>query len=249
MWQWPADTLIEFVRCETGKPIDDVMVGGSHQGIAYINAKLSPTASQSKKSDLASALAQFTRQYISNVNQITGRDSGERTPNRVLDRFVLIISSGSSNSITKIFPRVLTRLRPDLPSQKLSLDDAAQTAKEREILSKVKTHLQREWMDAAKTAPTETEIINLLRLVHVEVLDVDEDGINEREAKRILRASILRNPEQADLVWNTLLKICTLWSSDRNGGSRSDVEQQLLQAGIALKSPRSFQEDIERLKK
>ena len=129
------------------------------------------------------------------------------------------------------------------------MDDAAQTAKEREILSKIKTHLQREWTDTTKIAPTETEIISLLRLIHIQVLDVDDSGNNEREAKHILRASILRNPEQADLAWNTLLKICTLWSSDRNGGSRSDVEQQLLQAGIALKSPRSFQEDIERLKK
>ena len=153
LWKWPSNTTIQFVRCETEQPVDDVMVKASHQGIAYINVKRSLSASQAENSDFSSALAQFTRQFIASINQIAGRRDWERPLNQTLDRFVLITPSSSSNAITRSLPIILDRLRTNLLSQ--GLDDAAQTVAEHEILGKVKIHLQREWLAVTGGQPTE----------------------------------------------------------------------------------------------
>jgi hypothetical protein len=247
LWGWPADSTLEFIRCETEQPVDDLLVGTSHGGLAFINVKHSVTASQSEDSDFASAISQFARQFVAITNQVKGARPWERTLDAQLDRFVLVTSPESSAPVKNELPDVLDRVRTLLPGQ--GLDDVAKTQSEKEVLGKVISHLQRIWFALTGSQPTEQEIINLLRLIRVQVLDVDTEGSQEREAKAILRTSVLQNPEQADAAWNTLIQTCALWASQRNGGVREDLQRVLLQAGIALKAPRSYREDIERLKK
>ncbi|MBL8190653.1 MAG: hypothetical protein JNK38_21720 [Acidobacteria bacterium] len=246
LWGWPADSTLEFIRCETEQPVDDAMVGTSHRGLAFINAKHSVIASRSEDSDFASALSQFVRQFLASTNQSKGSRPWERPLDTKLDRFVLATSSESSAPVKDDLPVVLDRIRSLLSWQ--GLDDAAKTQPEREVLAKVKSHLQRFWHTHSGTRPTEQEIIKLLCLIRIQVLDVHAEGSQEREAKAILRTSVLQNPEQADTAWNTLIQTCALWASQRNGGAREDLQQVLLQAGIVLNAPRSYREDIERLK-
>jgi hypothetical protein len=246
LWGWPEDSAFEFVRCETEQPVDDVLAGASHHGLAFINAKHSVTASQSEDSDFASALLQFARQFVASTNQVTGKRPWERPLDAQIDRFVLATSHESSAPVREYLPVVLDRVRNLLPGQ--GLGDAAKTQSENEVLGKVTSHLQRIWFSLTGVQPTEQEIINLLSLIRVQVLDVDAEGDQEREAKALLRTSVLQNPEQADAAWNTLIQTCTVWASQRNGGAREDLQQSLLKVGIALKAPRSYRDDIEQLK-
>jgi hypothetical protein len=246
LWGWPADSTLEFVRCETEQPVDDVLVAASHRGLAFINVKHSVTASQSEDSDFASAISQFARQFVANANQVKGARPWERPLDAQLDRFVLATSPESSAPVKDALSVVLARIRTLLPGQ--GLDDVAKTQPEKEVLSKVTSHLQRLWFTLSGTQPTEQEIINLLCLIRIQVLDVDAQGDQEREAKTLLRTSVLQNPEQADAAWNTLIQTCALWAAQRNGGAHEDLQRVLLQAGITLKAPRSYREDIERLK-
>ena len=39
LWEWPASSTLEFIRCETEQPIDDLMVGTSEDAFAFINVK------------------------------------------------------------------------------------------------------------------------------------------------------------------------------------------------------------------
>ena len=246
LWEWPEDSALEFVRCETEQPVDDVLVGTSHYGLAFINAKHSVIASQSEDSDFASALSQFARQFVASTNQVKGERPWERSLDANIDRFVLATSPESSAPVRDDLPVVLDRVRTLLPGQ--GLDDAAKTQSENEVLGKVKLHIQRFWTTLTGSLPAEQDIINLLRLIRIQVLDVDAGGDQEREAKTLLRTSVIRNPEQADAAWSTLIKTCALWASQRNGGAREDLQRTLLQAGIALKALRSYRDDIERLK-
>ncbi len=246
LWGWPANSTLEFICCETEQPVDDVLAGASHHGLAFINAKHTVTASQSEDSDFASALSQFARQFVASTNQATGKRPWERPLDAHLDRFVLATSPKSSAPVRNDLPVVLDRVRTRLPGQ--GLDDVAKTQSENGVLDKVKQHLQRSWTTVTGSRPTEQEIINLLRLIRIQVLDVDAEGDQEREAKALLRTSVLQNPEQADTAWDTLIQTCALWASQRNGGAREDLQRAILQVGIALKAPRSYHEDIERLK-
>lgn len=245
IWGWPSHSTIEFIRCETEQPVDDLMVGTSHQALAFINVKHSLSVSQSESSDFASVLLQFVRQFVTSTSYVKGKKLWERSLDAQTDRFVLITSSASSAPVKEELANVLNRVRTLSVGQGLA--DAALTQSERAVLDKVNSHLQRGWFSLTGAQPTEKEIISLLHLVKIQVLDVDTNGDQEREAKTLLRTSVLQNPEQADAAWNTLIQACALWASQRNGGSREDLQLHLQQAGIALKAPHSFREDIERL--
>lgn len=129
LWGWPADSTLEFIRCETEQPVDDAMVGTSHRGFAFINAKHSVSASRSEDSDFASALSQFVRQFLASTNQSKGSRPWERPLDTKLDRFVLATSSESSAPVKDDLPVVLDRIRSLLSGQ--GLDDAAKTQPER----------------------------------------------------------------------------------------------------------------------
>src|SRR5215216_2119512 len=65
LWAWGSHSTIDWLRCETEQPIDDLMIGNSHQGLAFINIKHKVNASQVAESSLASAIGQFVRQFVS----------------------------------------------------------------------------------------------------------------------------------------------------------------------------------------
>ncbi len=245
LWDWSVNTTLEFLHCETEQPVDDILLGTSQQGLAFINVKHSITASQAENSDFASVLSQFVRQFIASKNQAQGARLWERPLDEKLDRFVLITNSATA-PIKNHLSAVLERIRSLISGH--GIDDAAKTKEERAILGKVKSHLQRSWLQATGNPATEQELIGLLRLVRIEVLEVDANGTHKREAKDRLRASVLQNTEQADAAWDVLVQTCAEWASRRDGGTRETLQERLLQAGIALKAPRSFRPDIERLK-
>jgi hypothetical protein len=39
LWEWPNSSAIEFIRCETEQPVDDMMVGSSDGRLAFIQVK------------------------------------------------------------------------------------------------------------------------------------------------------------------------------------------------------------------
>src|SRR5947209_6878411 len=111
LWGWDSSSTIDWLRCETEQPIDDLLIGNSHQGLAFINIKHKVNASQIAESSLASAIGQFVRQFVSTINRNNGPLLWERPLDLNLDRFVLVTNSNSSGPITSALPKVLERLR------------------------------------------------------------------------------------------------------------------------------------------
>ncbi len=246
LWGWSSSSTIDWLRCETEQPIDDLLIGNSHQGLAFINIKHKINASQVAESSLASAIGQFVRQFVSTINQNNGPLLWERPLDLKLDRFVLVTNSNSSGPITSALPKVLERLRA--PGFGGSLDDAAQNRTERETVPIIRAHLEREWLAVTGQSLGEGEAISLLKLVWVEVLDVDNGEAEERRAKEILRVSVLADPDQAEMAWHTLIQFCSVFASEQSGADRQALRDGLLKAGVKLKSSRSYRNDIELLK-
>src|SRR5215510_15445105 len=63
-WGLPGEVTLEWVRCETEQPVDDLMVGTSHDGVILAQIKHTLQLSSRAGSPLASALDQCVRQYI-----------------------------------------------------------------------------------------------------------------------------------------------------------------------------------------
>jgi hypothetical protein len=247
LWDLPSDVVFEWFRCETEQPIDDLLVGASNGGLIFCQIKRRLNLSSSSGSDLASALNQFVRQFTACRNLTGGSHVIDRPLDPARDRLVLITSLDSSKPIRTYLPNVLRRARNLTPGQ--ALDDAAANEQERKALSVVLKHIRNSWQAILSAEPSEAELRQLLSLISVQVLDVEAGGLGEQEAKNLLRSAVLRNPDQADQAWGTLVALCAGYAAQRSGADRATLQRELLNAGFDFKAPRSYEEDIKRLQR
>ena len=126
-WNLGTDGVFESFRCETEQPVDDLLVETLLHGRIFAQVKHTLNLSRHEKSDLASSLDQFVRQFITCRNGTIGMEPLD--PMR--DRLVLITSSNSSKPIRDYLTQVLDRLR-NLPKN-APLDTAAVNANEHRV--------------------------------------------------------------------------------------------------------------------
>jgi hypothetical protein len=245
LWSLSEDLTLDYIRCETEQPVDDILVGTSQGGHAFIQVKHTVNVGTASESALASSLTQFIKQYLSYKEATNGRHPWERPLDPNIDRLVLVTSSRSSAATREGLPALLTKHRNLRASQTIA--DAATNGDERRILSVVRSHLQRLWLQITGKPATEKDERELLRLVWIQILDVDAGERDEREARNILRSSIVENTGQADVAWNRLVVVCEEYARLRSGADRSGLQQQLT-PDIQLNAPHSYRTDIEKLR-
>jgi hypothetical protein len=226
-WGLPTDTTLEFLRCETEQPVDDLLVGTSGDGVAFIQVKRSLNLETRESSAFASTLDQFVRQFV-----VCRGAKGDRVWEHPLDpdrdRLVLLIGPNSPASIRERLPSALNRLSSLAPGQ--PIEDAARNQQERQALHVVREHLDRSWQRFTGSQLTDGDLRQILSLIRIHILDVESSGTDEREAKNLLRLAILHDPKQADLAWSTLVQACASFASNRAGGNgfRSIPVSQLI---------------------
>jgi hypothetical protein len=110
-WKLPANVTLKFLRCETEQPVDDILVGTSDNGHAFIQVKHRLTLATAAKSDLGSTIDQFVRQFFAYSTVAKGKRPWERPLDAERDRLVLITSPTSPSSIREHLPAVLDKLR------------------------------------------------------------------------------------------------------------------------------------------
>ncbi len=133
LWGWDSRSTIDWLLVETEQAIDDLLIGHSHGGLAFINIKRKVYASRERNSALASVISQFVRQFVSSRSREKGTLPWERPLELDIDRFVLVTNSASSAAIKSDLPAILNRLRaPDFGG---GLEDAAQNQSERETIA------------------------------------------------------------------------------------------------------------------
>lgn len=244
-WRLPVGTTLNWLWCETEQPVDDLMIGTSSGGVVYMQIKRHLHLSKSRNSDLASAIDQFVRQYTA----CQGRDSGTSPWDRPLDherdRLVLVTSSRSSSPIREDLPQVLNRLRHLVTGQ--TIDGVATNEGQYRCLSIIRQHIAQTWQKLLGVAPCEDEIVQLLRLIYVQVLDVEQDTVGEREAVHLLR-TVLQNPNEVAPAWATLISCCASLAANQSGAKLPDLQKMLLSFGFTLKIPSSFSRDVDRLR-
>lgn len=247
LWRLKTDVTFDYIRCETGQPVDDLLVGTSEGGHAFINVKHTVIKSRAADSALGSAVDQFVRQFISHKGKSEGARPWGRQLDPNVDRLVLFISPKSSGAIKTHLPRVLMRLR-DLPPHG-GAGASATNREEEEVLAVVREHIARAWRDLAGHDVAEEDELRLLKLLWVETLDVEEDTAGEREAKDVLRAAVVEDPAQADAAWDALVTACAGYASRQGGADRQSLRHHLLKAGIRVKAPSSYRRDITQLRR
>lgn len=243
-WKLPSHTRLQYIRCETEHPVDDIMIGTSDNGFIFIQAKHSMSLQKGAKSDLASSIEQFIRQFTVYRNT-RGKQPWERPLNDKTDRLVLVTGPKSSATIRENLMSMLNRLRFLTPGQ--PLESAAVNKKERKAFSVICNHIFSIWTRIYGEQPKDDDLQQLLSLIWVTTLDVDEEGSKEIEAKNLLKSSVLQNCNEAETAWKILIQACVMLARNRHGADLSVLQRELINVGINLKAISSYREDIERL--
>jgi ATPase family associated with various cellular activities (AAA) len=245
----PASVTWDSIICESDQPVDDFIVKSSAGGFLFCQAKRSIDLGTTTDSELASVVDQFIRQFDSARNCVPDALSPGRALDRDRDRLVLVTSSDSSAPLRRYLSSVLQRLRELAPHRHGGTTDSlARTDAERHALSVVRDHVVRVWRSETRNDLTDSEIGSVLELVYILVLEIDPDQTHEREARGLLRTSILKDPERSDAAWSTLIKAFALRAKGRSGFDRAGLQKVLVDEGHDLSAVRSFRDDIERLK-
>lgn len=231
----PANLIFESLFAETNTAVDDLTVHTSANGSIACQAKHKLALETALTSDIGKTVAQFVRQFRAD----------ERKLDPTKDRLVLVTTSLSSAPIRTRLRAFLDRLRTSASPQ---MEWTTGNKEENYAAAAIRSHVVKAWRAERGNSPTAAEIIELLRLVHVQTLDVDLGGDHEREAKQLLRRSVLTNPSDANKAWNTLLAEVGQYATAGQSADRPALQRAFARDGIAFKAPRSFQHDINRLK-
>jgi len=242
--QAPIGARVTFIRAQTGEEADDLLAGFSNGGHHFIQAKNSLSLEQTETSELASAIDQFVRQFVAGNSSDAVRP-WDRPLDAARDRLLFIIGSDSSRPLREDARRVINRMRDLAPGQPLT--DAAVNENEEHALGILRAHASRSWRAATGTDPSDADLQAFFACLAIEVLAIEPDGANEREARGLLRASVLADASQEVTAWTTLRDLMGQTAEDRTGVSRSRVEEELRRAGVRLQGVRSYAADIERL--
>jgi len=243
-----GDTTLNALECETDLPVDDLLVHTSAKGFIFAQVKHSIDQGTGHDSEYGKTIGQFVRQLAACKVQGQGGSSSLRPLDPELDRLVMIVGPSASSKIRSTLPTVLKKIR-DLP-QGRSLDDLTLSSKdENQTVNIIREHIKHDWNATTGSEPEPQEILSILVLIRVLELNMESgvDGESEREAKDTLRNNILKNPDDADNAWSELVKACSEYGEKRSGADRQAFHKVLTKAGIDIKGPRSFREDIDKL--
>lgn len=239
-WGLPSNISLESIRLETEYPIDDILVNTSSSGKIFIQVKHSIGLDKRIDSGLASAIDQVVCQFLS--TKLDRSDSSEIQSFRPdQDRMVIVTSPNSPSSITKTTSSLLDHIRNQASPLRIP-------QKEQRSLSILSDHISRSWKNLLGDEPTPDQIHQLLSLVYIQTLDLDRDGSDDIFCKNILRQSILKNADNVEIAWKTIISKCSELAQTRGGLNRDEFQVVMQKAGINLKVTNSFREDVDRLK-
>jgi hypothetical protein len=74
LWGLPAETALDFLRCETEQPVDDILVGTSKRGNVFIQVKHTVRLERDAASGIGSAIHQFVRQFVTSGGVGRGKE-------------------------------------------------------------------------------------------------------------------------------------------------------------------------------
>ncbi|MFA6213056.1 MAG: hypothetical protein WCT03_08705 [Candidatus Obscuribacterales bacterium] len=218
--------------------IDDVVVGSRQSGTGYCQAKHTLSLGSQSDSELWKTAAQFVSQYRAGNTNAGGRAVDEQT-----DRFLIVTSSNSPDSLIK-----------DLRSALCKFPTIRVGANRIPLLTKNEDAALTKFENAIKGAAvvptvTDAEAKSILRLCRVLVLDLDDGDRDERGACDLLSFSILKNKDDAKAAFSVLFKESINFAKKGSGCSFAEVQAVLVKKNLPIKAIPAFQSDIAKLSK
>jgi len=241
----PVDTSIMSIRCQTEAAVDDILVETVPKGFVFVQCKRKVELSERPDSPFADALDQFVRQWILCEDRVDALHWAKPLDS-TRDRLVLATTSETSAPVARTLSALLRRVRD--AGGVSCIDQVTTSVGDRRVAEKVMAILRRSYRSNRNRDPSEGELSRIQQLIWVQILDVAEEGDAARTAQESLAAAVLANANQAPLAWNTLGHISARLASERSGKTVPTLRSELHANGIILRSPPSYDLDINNLR-
>ena len=190
-----ADTTLEFIRCETEQPVDDILVGTSAGGFLFFQVKKNVDLSKKSDSPIGSAASQFVSQYLASRSDTNkAKRLWDRSLDPTRDRLILATSGQSSAKVRVTLKTVLDRVRKLHKEDRL--DVAALSQEETKVLNVFIEHVRTAWQKHVSEAPSEKDLKECLFLIYIQTLDLENGEVDRNEAGSILRTAVLSDATQ-----------------------------------------------------
>jgi hypothetical protein len=231
-----GDVSIRSLRFETEAPVDDILIETDAAGWIFTQAKSSLTLSTISDSELGSVADQMVRQW-----HACAQGAGERGWDRPLDpnrdRILIAVGRKTPATFTEHLVSALTAIQAN--------STAPLPMRQRSALDTFRARLGEAWQALVGAPPDAAAMQSLLSLVRV--LKFEFDGADRQLAAEMLRP-LLNDENSAEAAFAVLTRRCQALMETRLGSDAPGFRGDLAQAGVVLKAPPSFQQDVEVLR-
>ena len=232
---------VAAVKMQDAAAVDDVVVElhGEKARTVFISAKhrASAIALTAKSEVFTDVVDSFARQFF----QIPAES-------RSGCRLVWAVPSTAGRKVTQELRGVLNAFRDDDFSNIAEFQKRRPT-KERDALGAMREQTKRAWQQTSERMPTDAELCEFLRMVHVEVFDFGDGGQSEQLALQTIRGSVTAEPADTQRIWKWLDRHFRENNEQGLRRTAATLRQRLsAEERVKLKAAPSFATDIELLR-
>jgi hypothetical protein len=194
-----AGCRLTEIRCQTGEPVDDLLVGSSDGGWLFIQAKRSIRLSSRSNSEFARVIDQVVRQSLAHeTRQDVPSSPWDRPLDEVRDRIVLACGPTASRSIRESLRDVLNWFREIGDASQV--DTSSRNQRERTALDTTIAHIKHSWNSLCGEAPSSDEFGRILRVLWVDTRAVEPGETDETTTLQLIRSAVVAEGVQAGNV-------------------------------------------------
>ena len=226
----------EWMRFETEAPVDDILIGTSARGFVALQVKTNASISKDLGSPFGMIISQFVRHWLA-CRDGAGDLNWNRPLDPLIDRLVFAVGPRASAKVREVLPAAL-RLKSQPGGGLLNAD-------QRRAFDYFKTCVRKAWANATADAYSPAVAHNLAALISI--ITFDPNG-SERKIALATLNDVAQEPGDASGIISGLETVCAELMAERGGIDRQTLRQKLLERGTALRPPRDFRSDIDRLK-
>ena len=237
IWEGLSGEDVVAVTMQDAVAVDDVVVE-LREGTVFISAKeragaIALTARSVVFTDVVGSFVQQFSQIPANLR------SGSH--------LVWAVPSTAGRKVVQDLRGALGAFRDDDFASMLEFLRRRQP-KERAAMQALLEQAKRSWKLVFKKAPTNAELCDFFRLVHVEVFDFGDGLHHDKAASQTIRESLADKPTESKRIWSWL--DLHFRQNNERGLRRTaaTLRQRLAAEGMKLKAAPSFAEDVDFLR-
>jgi hypothetical protein len=196
IWAGVGGDAVGAITLQANDAVDDVV------------ATLQPLGSrafiQAKDRSSAIALTKRSKAFVETIASCVDQFLMLAPIARRGSRLLWVVPSTAGNALTNVLLEALDSHRKNASDSPFADFLRHRNSKDSKALKALVATVTDSWRQNAGTEPSEGELREFLRMLHVEICDFGRGNHRERQAQNLIRSHIAANPSEAARIWAKL---------------------------------------------